>query len=336
MKTILKTLAGLALLAVVAGACFYAWAVHRDGVLLSRKVATHHVDFPIPFPLDDAALDTLCAERRAAGVTGDDPLTALDVDSVALARAVARGDHLVHSRYVCTECHGQDFGGGVMVDNPMIGRLLGPNLTTGTGSRTRDFAPSDWDRIVRHGVRHDGLPAVMPSADFRGMSDQELSDLVAYIRSLPPVDDSVPPRRLGPLGRVLLATGAIQLAVDLVPDHQAPHPSTPPPAGATAAYGAHLAGACQGCHGADLSGGPILGGDPSWPPAMNLTPHADGLAGWTYEQFASVLRTGTRPDGTALRSPMAGVISYTSAMTEVETRALWAYISSLPPVPSKR
>ena len=98
-----------------------------------------------------------------------------------------------------------------MIDDPMIGHLLGPNLTTGKGSVTRDFKASDWDRAVRHGVAPNGHPTAMPSSDFQFMADQELSDIVSYIRSLPPVDDTVPAIRLGPLGKVLLATGGIPI-----------------------------------------------------------------------------------------------------------------------------
>ena len=96
-----------------------------------------------------------------------------------------RGRHLVTARYGCAECHGANFGGGVMVDAFPLGSLLGPNITTGQGSRTLQYSPADWDRIVRHGVLPDGRPAVMPSIDFVQMSDQELSDIIAYIRSFP-------------------------------------------------------------------------------------------------------------------------------------------------------
>jgi hypothetical protein len=47
----------------------------------------------------------------------------------------------------------------------------------------------------------DGRPAVMPSDDFQHMSDQELSDIISYIRSLPAVDNTVPKSTFGPLGR---------------------------------------------------------------------------------------------------------------------------------------
>ena len=41
---------------------------------------------------------------------------------------------------------------------------------------------------------------------------------------------------------------------------------------------------------------------------------------------------GQRPDGSALRAPMTLMASYGQSMKEVERRALWAYLQSLPPV----
>ncbi len=92
------------------------------------------------------------------------------------------------------------------------------------------------------------------------------------------------------------------------------------------------AGPTTGCQRADLSGGPIAGGDPSWVPARNLTPHADGLAGWTYEQFVAAMRDGMRPNGTTLLLPMTIVLPYARRMTDVEMEALWVYLRSVPPV----
>ena len=159
----------------------------------------------------------------------------------------------------------------------MIGTLLGPNITTGRGSVTLEYQPTDWDRAVRHGVNRDGLPTVMPAEDFQRMSDQELSDVVAYIRSMPPVDNEVPRPRLGPLGTVLVATGALRLSAALIPTHTAAHSTLPPLTEVSVEFGQHVAGVCTGCHRADFSGGPIPGGDPSWPVARNLTPHEDAL-----------------------------------------------------------
>lgn len=61
---------------------------------------------------------------------------------------------------------------------------------------------------------------------------------------------------------------------------------------------------------------------------------AGGLGDWTYEQFVTFLEEGTRPSGLELKAPMDAVIGYTSAMTDTEKQALWAYLQSLPPTPT--
>lgn len=320
MKKLLKILASFVVLLVLVGAGGYTWAKAKSAEVLARLIESHTVDFPIPFPLDSA-------EIAEAGFTPE------EADSAAMARAVERGRHLVESRYACTGCHGENLGGGVMVDSPVLGRMFGPNLTTGQGGRTAAFTPADWDRMVRHGIRPDGKPSPMPAQDFKYMPDQDLSDVVAYIRSLPPVDGEVPPVSLGPLGTVLVATGAFTLSSDLIAVHDRPHDVRPPAVAVSAEFGRHLATVCMGCHGDDLAGGKQPGGDPAWPPAGNLTSHADGAGSWTLEQFMAFLREGTRPDGTRVGPPMDEMIGFMRNMTDTEVEALWTYLRSTPPIP---
>lgn len=319
MKTVLRALGVLVVLILFVAGGAYLWAGSAAARTLSRSVEVHAVSFPIPFPLDTADVE-------ARGLTPEEAAEA------ALAEARERGRHLVESRYACADCHGEDFGGGVMVDAPIMGRLLGPNITTGAGSRSQGYTAADWDRIVRHGVRRDGKVSAMPSQDFQRMSDQELSDIVAYIRSMPAVDAEVPPVTLGPLGKFLVATGQIPLAPDLVADHFAAHDPAPPVAEVTEVFGAHLAGTCVGCHGPQLAGGKVPGGDPAWPAASNLTPAGPGMGSWSYDEFASVMRQGRRPDGSALLPPMSQVAAYTARMTDTELEALWTYLRSVPAV----
>jgi cytochrome c553 len=319
MKKALKVILSLVAVLVLAAAGFYVWAGMRVSELRARVIATHTVEFPIPFPLTEA---------EVAGLSAPDSI------ALALSRAVERGRHLVASRYLCTECHGARFGGGTMIDDPLLGTIRGPNITTGRGSVTLAYAPADWDRAVRHGVLASGLPALMPAEDFQLMSDQELSDVVAYVRSMPPVDNEVEAVRVGPLGRVLVALGQIRFAADVIPTHTAAHATRPPEAVASADFGRHLAGVCTGCHRADLNGGPVPGGDPSWPPARNLTPHAEGLGAWTYRDFTAAMREAKRPDGSALLEPMSMIVDYTRNMTETELQALWEHLRSIPAMPT--
>lgn len=303
------------------------WANAAVDAKLERSIDTHLVDFPIPFALTADEVAALQAERQAQGIT--DPLTEPALEAIALERATERGQHLVEARYACIECHGTDFGGGVMVDDPAIGQLLGPNITRGEGSVTIGYTPADWDRIVRHGLRRGGQPSAMPAEDFQLMSDRELSDIVAYLQSMPSVDKIVPPVSLGPLGTVLMATGELPLAADLIHDHFSAHLQLPPPPRVDAAFGKHLAGVCTGCHGPDLLGGPIPAGPPDWPAAANLSPHEDGLEGWSYEDFVTAMVDGVRPGGVELRMPMTLMKTYAANMTEIEMQALWAYLRSV-------
>jgi cytochrome c553 len=99
-------------------------------------------------------------------------------------------------------------------------------------------------------------------------------------------------------------------------------------------FGEHLAGTCSGCHRSTFSGGPIPGGDPNWPPAANLTP-AGNMANWTSDQFAALLRTGKRPDGTEVLPPMTFIMGYGQNMTDTEIQALFAFLQSLPATPTE-
>ncbi|MET0385755.1 MAG: c-type cytochrome [Polyangiales bacterium] len=297
-------LSTVALSTVVALGGFGLWTQQASRERLQQHVRVHHA--PQPTAADPAPLDT------------------------DTQRAIARGRHLVEVRYICVQCHAQDCGGGVMVDEPVMAVLHGPNLTRGLGSAVAHYTWADWDRAVRHGVRRDGTPLLMPSQDFAAVTDQELRDIVVYLGSLPPVDRASKRAKLGPIGSALLATGVLRLAAEQIHDHEAPHRATVPEH-ASAELGATMSGVCRGCHGERLSGGKIVLGDPLWPVAANLTPHAQGIAGWRYADFERAMRRGLRPDGTRMRAPMTLMTPYTAKLRDTELQALWLYLSSLPP-----
>jgi mono/diheme cytochrome c family protein len=343
MKRVLQVLAVLAVLLVVLVVGVYGYLNMALGNRFAQTFETHSIDLPTPMPLTEAELQALREEKLAemAPAEGEEPapplaegeepvdvLADVDLDALALERALERGKHLVEARFACVECHGRDFGGGKMVDDGAMGQWLGPNLTMGEGSKTRDYKMSDWDRIVRHGVKPDGTPAMMPSEDFFGMSDQELSDIVTYVRSFPPVDKTMAPVSFGPIGMVLAATGQLPLSAEHH-DHQAAHEALPPETAVSVEFGKHLVQVCTGCHRPELNGGPIPIGPPDWPPARNLTPHEQGLAGWTAEEFATAMQTGKRRDGTDFLAPMNLMTPYANEMTDVELQALFMYLQSL-------
>jgi len=243
--------------------------------------------------------------------------------------AIARGEHLVHALAGCDECHGPNMGGLLLVDDPVLGIFYGPNLTAGAGGAGSRFSDEDWVRAIRHGVGADGKPLLlMPAHEYNLMPDKELGAILAYIKSLEPVDNEVPEPRIGPMGYLLALIEPVVVPAALI-DHAAPPPAAVEP-GVTAAYGRYLVdiGHCRSCHGAELNGQP----PPPMidePPPRNLTPGGE-LASWSEEDFIETVSTGVTPDGRGLREPMASILVHLRRQTDDELRAIFLYLQSLP------
>ncbi|MBK6422427.1 MAG: cytochrome c [Gemmatimonadetes bacterium] len=247
------------------------------------------------------------------------PIT-IPTDSAALAR----GRHLATAIGKCVDCHGENLGGTVMDMGP-FGTFSPPNLTTGRGgSPARSDA--EWVRTIRHGVGAGGRPLVfMPSLAYHPMTEADLGALIAYLKSVPPVDTVLPPTRLGPIARLVLARTPEKLLAASAIDHAAPFPDAIP-AGPTAEYGRYLTeiGGCTSCHGADLKGG-IHEGPPEVPASADLTP-AGKMGSWSEEDFRKALREGVRPDGSVINPFMPWRL--TRLMTDEEISAVWAYLKT--------
>jgi cytochrome c553 len=241
---------------------------------------------------------------------------------------VARGEHMVKSMVGCEDCHGANLGGKIFINSPALGTIYAPNITSGSGGFFATYNDVDFARAVRYGVAPDGRRLlIMPSDAFAELSDDDMADILAYVHSKPKVDGATPSAAVGPIGRVLILTGGLPFAADTIAKQNlAP---SQPTIGVTADYGKYLARAsgCISCHGVGLSGGHLTGA-PSDPPAQNLTPSGD-LAHWSFDQFKTAIRTGTRPDGTHMNPFMPW--PSLSQMTDDELQAIWLYVKSVPP-----
>ena len=210
-----------------------------------------------------------------------------------------------------------------------MGKLYGPNITRGKGGLKATHTDEDFVRALRHGVGADGRGLfLMPSVDYAHLTEADLSSLIAYVKSVPPVDRDSVPISVGPVGRTLFAAGKIKMSVDEI-DHAHVVPAVVT-AQVSPEYGHYVAATCFGCHGTNLSGGKIDIGPPDWPHAANLTSHASGrLSNWSEADFIKVIRTGQRPDGTQLNPVMPRAFG---EMNETELKALWVYLKTLPPI----
>ena len=245
--------------------------------------------------------------------------------------SLARGRHLFLSRG-CAECHGENGGGHVVVDQGGMYIKL-PNITAGPGGVVAKYHEADWVRTIRHGVNPAGHPMIlMPSAEYNQMTDADLAELIAYVRSLPPVSGEGATIRLPLIVKALYVVGAIKDDAETI-DH-AKAPPQPVADAVTPENGAYLANMCKGCHGPGFSGGKIPGAPPDWPPAANLTP-GEGSALGRYDaaaKFVAMMRTGKRPEGSAVSAVMP--FPSLKNMSDTELGALYVFLKTLPPLPA--
>jgi hypothetical protein len=243
---------------------------------------------------------------------------------------LARGKHLAEALAGCTssDCHGRDLGGGKTLAVGPLGKFTGPNISA--GGLGVAYSDPELARLIRHGLKRDGRSVrFMPSHEINWLNDQELTAVISYIRTVPPVQKANGPFEIGLLGKILDRLDMVTIDVARRIDHAkvelGPGP-TP-----DAKYGAFIARQCTGCHGNTLSGGPIPGAPPDLPIPVNLTTDATGLKGWAFDDFKRVMQTGVNKSGKKL-DPMMPVESY-SKLDDTELHALWDYLSTLPARP---
>lgn len=257
------------------------------------------------------------------------------VPAAGSAEAIDRGEHLAIAIGGCTSCHGENLGGQVSVDEPPIGTIFAANLTAGEGGVGAAYSEEDWARAIRHGIGADGrVLGAMPSNAFAHLSDEDLSEILAYIQSVPPVDNVLPARQLSPPGTIIFGTMAYSTMPANLIDHAAVGGQAPPQ-GATAEYGEYLTliGGCHDCHGPDLGGIDPENAPPGPPPGPNLRP-SGRLGSWSQEAFFTALRSGRTPDGRQLSPEMPW--EHYGLMTDEELEAVWLYLHGLDSTTAQR
>lgn len=248
------------------------------------------------------------------------------------AAAIAWGEHLAQAVIPCAECHGQNLEGTVFIDEAPIGYIAAPNLTAGAGGVGATYTDADWEKAIRHGVGGDGRTlGIMPSNHFAPMSDEDLGALIAYLKSVPPVDNELGQRDIIFPGTILFGVLGYNTLPVVKIDHENVG-SVKPAAGVTAEYGQYLVniGACRECHADNLAGNV----DPNGPPlGPNLTPGGE-LQGWTEADFLRLFREGVKPTGTAVSDEMPWR-TY-GQMSDEELQAIWNYLQSVAALPNNQ
>ena len=263
--------------------------------------------------------------------------------SLALAETPAeRGEYLVRGPMGCGNCHtpqgpdGPDMakelaGGQLVIDDEMM-KAYTANITP--GGAIAGWSDAELARAIREGIRPDGslIGPPMPFPLYRKLSDTDVTAIVAFLRTLPPVENQ-PPKS--------------QYNIPLPPAYGPPvgHVADTP-RGPTVEYGAYIAGPvahCLECHtpmGPDGrflydtalgQGGFEFPGPWGLSVSANITSSEDGLAGYTDAQLATMITEGVRPDGRHMLPPMP--YPYLAKMTPDDLAALILYLRTIPPLP---
>ena len=266
--------------------------------------------------------------------------------ATALAHAetpIERGEYLVRGPAGCGNCHTPMGPNGFVTEQELGGRLVedieaftayAPNITP--GGRVAQWSDAELKKAIREGLRPDGsvIGPPMPFSMYRGLADADLDAIVAFLRTVPAVDNTTPPS---------------EYRIPLPPAYGPPVESvTAPERGPTAEYGAYLAGPvshCMECHTPMGPQGPMLdsalgqGGFEFHGPwgvsvSSNLTSHEEGLKGYSDDEIKTMITKGVRPDGSQMFPPMP--YPFLAKMTPDDLSAVVAYLRTLPPLPDKK
>ena len=253
--------------------------------------------------------------------------------------SVERGEYLVRGPMGCGNCHtplgpegfipGQELAGRLVDQNPMF-TAIAPNITP--AGRVGEWSDAELARAIREGIRPDGtvIGPPMPIVLYRQVSDDDLASIVAFVRTLEPVENELP---------------ASTYKIPLPPAYGPPLETVAAPEpGATAEWGGYVAAIshCMECHSPMGPNGPMLEtamgrGGMEFPgpwgvsTAPNITPHEDGTAGYSDGELKAMITEGRHPDGHTMFPPMP--YPFFARMTPEDLDALLLYLRSIPPLP---
>lgn len=272
-----------------------------------------------------------------------------DLHASVDSAVIARGEYLVNGPAHCSGCHTDNaheaaylrgekvpMHGGYEFKLP-LGSIFTKNLTDHPEHGLGRLSDAEIARTLRYGVGSDGR-AIFDFMPFYMMSDDDLTAVISYLRTIPGDANKVPDNELNFIGKAVKAFVILPMGPLDVERPRGMVPDT------TAQYGKYLAnsiGNCAGCHSTrDLMTGAIVGeafagwigmegtlpGTSFNTPNLTPDPTTGHLRDWDFDIFRMRFRGGPRFEGSPM--PWANF----ARMSEDDLKAIWNYLRSLPPV----
>jgi hypothetical protein len=272
---------------------------------------------------------------------------------------LARGEYIFRVVGDCEGCHSErDFafyagpavpgrtGVGVVFpkDLGLPGKINAPNITPDPETGLGRWTDGEILRAVREGISRDGraLFPMMPYKNFARMSDEDAASLVVYLRTLPPVRNSIPRSVVDFPVNFLIERAPKPVSVVKHPDHRQP-----------VQYGEYLAtiAGCQTCHsrsergeavkGMTFAGGQTFHLGKLTVQSANITPDMEtGIGSWSVERFQERflsnrnLHAGNLPIATQANFTIMPWLNFRNLKQE-DIAAIYAYLRTVKPVRNK-
>jgi mono/diheme cytochrome c family protein len=260
---------------------------------------------------------------------------------------LARGDYLVNGIMTCNHCHtpkdkagnpvmARQFAGGVQRFDEVTFTASGSNITPDAETGIGKWSDADIKRALIDGVRPNGvkLAFVMPSPLYKVLTPRDLDAVVAYMRSVAPLNAKVPQ----PLYKTAQYAPTYPGADKPMSESDLRDPLK------RGQYLANL-GHCMQCHaerddkeipnyrsGAG-KGGRVYKTPAGLVKAANITSHpTKGIGAWSDAEIKRALIDGVSRDGRPLAITMATYSQYLKRLSDDDLNALVAWMRALPPL----
>lgn len=276
-----------------------------------------------------------------------------DIKVEVTPERIKRGEYLANHVSLCMDCHStRDWSrfsgplftgtlgkGGEYFDEKMglPGKVHSKNITP---YHLKDWTDAEIFRAITSGENKNGeaLFPLMPYTYYGKMDKEDIFDIIAYIRSLMPIESTTPPQELN---------FPMNFIVNTIPTQATPH--VRPLSSDTLAYGAYLtnAAACMECH-TQVKRGQIIpelafaGGREFIGPngasiSANITPDkGSGIGNWTASNFVERFKAYdnsdslARIDGNDVNTIMPW--NMLAGMKESDLVAIYKYLQTLKPI----
>lgn len=278
-----------------------------------------------------------------------------DIKVELTAERIERGKYLANNVAGCMDCHSirdfSKFSGPIKAGTEgMGGEIFGKELGLPGTIPVKNITPAalgDWTdgeilRALTCGINKKGeaLFPIMPYESFSKMPQEDLYSIIAYLRTLKPIENEVGEKELD---------FPVNYIVETLP-LDGYKPRTAPDKSDMKAYGKYLVemASCQHCHtqtkdekpiaGLEFAGGTQIELPFGTIGSANITPDVEtGIGSWTKEQFIKRFKSMNDEQIKNLSVPAGSyntIMPWTlyAGMTEEDLGAIYEYLHSLKPV----